>query len=299
MRISTNLFYKNLLNSIHKEHLGAARAQEQIATGQRINRLSEDPAALSQILSLRTARSEIQDYVTSIDLQISRLNRSEEALTQANEIMQEARVIAVQGSTGTYSPENLQSLALVVDRMITALVSFANTSRGGLKPEGLFARDDANNQVIYDPPPSFDMEITGEGWGRVLTLNMLVETIDPADVFLVDENNVARMFDTLIDLRDRLRDGDQTGVAELFADFESHIDTLVQYRSDLGSRGYQLEKLQNQILVQNEQLTSVMSKIGDTDVAEAVINLNRHELVLQATLATATRLMHISLLDYL
>lgn len=318
MRISTHLFYKNLLSSIHREHLGAAQAQEQIASGRRINRLSEDPAALSQVLSLRTATSEIRDYVLGIDLQRSRLNRAEEALAQATQVMQDARVMAVQGATGTYSPSDLKNLAFEVDRMITALVGFANASRGGVKPEGLFERTvvDGQEMVVYTPPDVWlGEQVPGEGWGRVLTLNMLVETINPGQVFQVeamkdeggnpvldeDGNPVLRatMFDALFDLRDRLMAGEQSGVAGLIGVLEGHIDTLLQGRGDLGSRGYQLEKLQAQIQIQNEQLTEVLSKIGDTDVAEAVIRINRHELVLQATLSTAARLMHVSLLNYL
>ncbi|MEW6459208.1 MAG: flagellin [Bacillota bacterium] len=309
MRISTHLFYKNLLSSIHREHLGAARVQEQIASGRRINRLSEDPAALSQMLTLRTATSEIRDYVLGIDLQRSRLNRAEEALAQATQVMQDARVMAVQGATGTYSPSDLKNLAFEVDRMITALVGFANASRGGVKPEGLFERTvvDGQEMVVYTPPDVWLEQVPGDGWSRVLTLNMLVETIDPGQVFGVEEyvdgeNNIvlrATMFDALFDLRDRLMAGDQSGVAGLIGVLEGHIDTLLQGRGDLGSRGYQLEKLQAQIQIQNEQLTEVLSKIGDTDVAEAVIRINRHELVLQATLSTAARLMHVSLLNYL
>lgn len=308
MRISTHLFYKNLLSSIHREHLGAARVQEQIASGRRINRLSEDPAALSQVLSLRTATSEIRDYVRGIDLQKSRLNRAEEALAQGTQVMQDARVIAVQGATGTYSAADMQNLASQVDQMITALVGFANASRGGVKPEGLFERDDVNSRVIYHPPSSWEGEVTGEGWGRVLTLNMLVGTIDPGRVFGTVDDGVdgegnpvqrATMFDTLFDLRDRLRAGDRSGVDGLTGALEGHIDTLVQGRGDLGGRGYQLDKIQGQIQMQNEQLAEVLSKIGDTDVAEAAIRINRHELVLQATLSTAARLMHVSLLNYL
>ncbi|MEW6540694.1 MAG: flagellin [Bacillota bacterium] len=308
MRISTHLFYKNILSNIHREHLGAARVQEQIADGQRINRLSEDPAALSQVLSLRTATSEIRDYVLGIDLQKSRLNRAEEALAQATQVMQDARALAVQGATGTYSAADMQNLAFQVDQMITALVGFANASRGGVKPEGLFSRAvvDGQEMVVYTPPGLSTPPVGGEGWGRVLTLNMLVETIDPGQVFKVESQVLggtpverATMFDALFDLRDRLRAGDRIGVAGLIGTLEGHIDTLVQGRGNLGGRGYQLDKIQGQIQIQNEQLTEVLSKIGDTDVAEAAIRINRHELVLQATLSTAARLMHVSLLNYL
>ena len=300
MRISTNLFFSNILNSIRKEDLGRARTMEQIASAQRINRLSEDPAALSQVLSLRAATNEIDDYMLSIDQQISRLNRVEEALAQAGTVFQDAYGIAVQGSTGTYSGGDLKNLAYQVDRMSTSLVGFANASRGGIKPEALFARSESGSEVIYTYPETWEGTIKGEGWGRVLTLNMLVETIDPAEVFKVDpDTGQATMFDTLIKLRDALNNGDQNGVSELIGELQGHGETLIQARSDIGSRGYQLEKLRGQIEIQKEQLTEVMSKIGDTDYAEAAIRINRHELVMQATLSTAARLMNVSLLNYL
>lgn len=300
MRISTNLFFSNILNSIRKEDLGRARTMEQIASAQRINRLSEDPAALSQVLSLRAATNEIDDYMLSIDQQISRLNRVEEALAQAGTVFQDTYGIAVQGSTGTYSGGDLKNLAYQVDRMITSLVGFANASRGGIKPEALFAGSESGSEVIYTYPETWEGTIKGEGWGRVLTLNMLVETIDPAEVFKVDpDTGQATMFDTLIKLRDALNNGDQNGVSELIGELQGHGETLIQARSDIGSRGYQLEKLRGQIEIQKEQLTEVMSKIGDTDYAEAAIRINRHELVMQATLSTAARLMNVSLLNYL
>jgi flagellar hook-associated protein 3 FlgL len=300
VRISTNLFFSNILNSIRKEDLGRARTMEQIASAQRINRLSEDPAALSQVLSLRAATNEIDDYMLSIDQQISRLNRVEEALAQAGTVFQDTYGIAVQGSTGTYSGGDLKNLAYQVDRMITSLVGFANASRGGIKPEALFAGSESGSEVIYTYPETWEGTIKGEGWGRVLTLNMLVETIDPAEVFKVDpDTGQATMFDTLIKLRDALNNGDQNGVSELIGELQGHGETLIQARSDIGSRGYQLEKLRGQIEIQKEQLTEVMSKIGDTDYAEAAIRINRHELVMQATLSTAARLMNVSLLNYL
>ncbi|MDA8097572.1 MAG: flagellin [Clostridia bacterium] len=303
MRISTNLFFSNILHSIRKEDLGRARTMEQIATGQRINRLSDDPPALSQVLSLRSATNEIEDYVLSIDQQLSRLNRAEEALAQATEVFQDAYGLAVQGSSGTYSDNDLNTLAFQVDRMITAVVGFANASRGGIKPEGLFTRSET--EVTYTRPPESEGTTEGQGWGRVLTLNMLVETIDPGEVFKAEyaegdpDTGRATMFDTLFKLRDALRDGNQDGVSVLLGELQGHVDALVQGRSDIGSRGYQLERLRGQIEIQKEQLTEVMSKIGDTDIAEAAIRINRHELVMQATLSTAARLMNLSLLNYL
>lgn len=302
MRISTNLFFSNILNSIRKEDLGRARTMEQIASGQRINRLSDNPSVLSQVLPLRSATNEIEDYVLSIDQQLSRLNRAEEALAQATEVFQDAYGLAVQGSTGTYSDNDLNTLAFQVDRMITAVVGFANASRGGIKPEGLFTRSET--EVTYTRPPEWEGTTEGQGWGRVLTLNMLVETIDPGEVFNVEyaegsDTGQAAMFDTLFSLRDALRDGNQDGVSALLGELQGHGETLIQARSDIGSRGYQLEKLRGQIEIQKEQLTEVMSKIGDTDFAEAAIRINRHEMVMQATLSTAARLMNLSLLNYL
>src|SRR4030095_12188916 len=97
MRVSTFSTFARVLLGIRANQLAGLRAQEQLSSGQRILRPSDDPAGTARALALRrevAQSSRIQDALgagrTQLELGSSTLQHSSELLTRARELLIQA-----------------------------------------------------------------------------------------------------------------------------------------------------------------------------------------------------------------
>lgn len=313
MRISDNMFYDQLLRGLQKRSHGVIRVHEQISSGNRINRLSDEPQTLGRLFQLEAMIDQSGLYRRTIESQINRLDRVDHVLGQIGDAYQRVRELAVQGASDTLSKEDPTMLAREVDRLIDLVVAAANSIRGEVAPEALFERrvDPAKN------PPEWvhyvgEFPATGgepgpvtDGWASLLTAELLVETVDHIELFAVVEDPAdpryrhALFFDRLFELRDCMQAGDTQGLRDILGGIDEDLKKVVGFRAELGAKTNQLEMLADQISFHAAQLTELKSILGDTDLAKASIELGREELVYKSLLAATTRLLEVGLLHFL
>ena len=108
--------------SLHTEAM--ARLQEQIATGSRINRASDDPSAAYRVLGLNSQKSLLGNYMDSLLEVVSLLDISSTAIDSMKHAISKvtARLTGISGSSGA------SGIAGEVDNWLEAIVSSANTN---------------------------------------------------------------------------------------------------------------------------------------------------------------------------
>src|SRR5881628_446399 len=101
MRISNNMMSDRLLSNLQRSYSRMATTQEQISTGKRVNRPSDDPTAAGAE-RLRTADLEgIRRSQDSVAAAADWLSASETALSSVNDIVARARELTVQGANAS------------------------------------------------------------------------------------------------------------------------------------------------------------------------------------------------------
>lgn len=136
MRISTSQFIQQGLSQILTQQRQIADTQEQLATGRRVVRPSDDPAAATRSLSLRESIATLQQYNDNNDFAQSRLQAEEVALISAGDLLQRARELAIQANNATQTNETRAGTAVELQGILDGLLSAANTR-------------DANNEYIF------------------------------------------------------------------------------------------------------------------------------------------------------
>ena len=107
-----------------------ARAQEQVATGKRILRPSDDAVGASISLSLRRQAGRISSFLESIGAARPTLATAASELEQASGLLSEARATILQGMNGTNSPDDRAAIADQLDLMRDTLLGMANARSG-------------------------------------------------------------------------------------------------------------------------------------------------------------------------
>ena len=115
-----------------------------------------------------------------------------------------------------------------------------------------------------------------------------------------DGNEVfGTIFITLSKLKVALEGNDVAGIQASLTDLTAHFNEMSTKISDIGSKMNRMEIKEN--IFQDLKIvnTDRLSTIEDADIAEAIMNLKAKELAYQAALASSSRVMQLSLVDYL
>jgi len=123
----------------HEEKL--AKVQSQIGSQSRILELRDDPLAASHAVRYESYLARLERFEKNTQYAKDHYNVAYSYMNEAISIMQRVRELAVQGSNGTYSPEDLKLMGVEVNELIKELASLANS----VGPDGkqMFAGDKA------------------------------------------------------------------------------------------------------------------------------------------------------------
>ena len=144
MRVSTSQIYTQGLKAFGDQQTKLAQLQEQISTGTRINKPSDDPAASARILELEQTLEVNKQYQVNIDLAENRLSLQETSLGGVSNVLQRIRELVIQANNAAMDSLSRNSIADEIDERYQELIALANTvdSNG----EYLFAGFQNQNQ---------------------------------------------------------------------------------------------------------------------------------------------------------
>jgi len=104
---------------------------EQIASGKRINKSSDDPVGMTHVLKLKKVLSQIGQYGKNMDQGESWLKLTESSLQSTDLLMIRAKEIANQMATGTYSESQRQGAVDEIKNILDQLIQIGNSQLNG------------------------------------------------------------------------------------------------------------------------------------------------------------------------
>ena len=126
-----NNIYNNVSLALNLHTDAMARLQEQVSTGSRINRVSDDSSAAYQVLGLNSQQSSLNNYIDNLSEAVSTLEFSSTIFQDMISAVSETKVRLTQVSSGIYNEDARQRTAEGIDEILEQLVAFANTQHMG------------------------------------------------------------------------------------------------------------------------------------------------------------------------
>jgi len=159
LRITQSILFSQALSSIQNGLLHYTQLQEQVSTGRRVNRPSDDPAAALRIIPLTNDLRNLDQLDQNVNLARETLNTGASALEDASTLMQRVRELTVQAANATVSDADRNSMGAEVDQLLHQLVGIGNSKRGdrylfggtasGSTPFTL-VEDSSGDRVLYN-----------------------------------------------------------------------------------------------------------------------------------------------------
>jgi len=115
----------------------------------------------------------------------------------------------------------------------------------------------------------------------------------------LDPTHTNSVFAVLTDLRDALAADNSIAIAGVVGRLDDCMDLTGQARAATGAKVQRLDLASDKLDSVALGLQELLSRTEDVDAAEAVMNLTQQEAIHQAALQVSSRVLPMSLLDYL
>lgn len=127
MRLSSVQIFQQGITAILDQQSKLHETEQQLATGRRVLKPSDDPVAAVQILDLEEDLAVVDQHQRNGELAEGQLAQEEDALVQVGAVLQRVRELVVQANNGSQSPETRSSIAVEIDARLGELKDLANT----------------------------------------------------------------------------------------------------------------------------------------------------------------------------
>lgn len=302
-RITNTMLVNNLRQNLINNIFNLEKYQQQLSTGRRINKLSDDPAALVKSLRLRTNLVEGEQYLANIKEGINFMETTDSALNNLTSILHRVRELSVQAANGTNEHSAYLALSKEIKELTEQLSLVANTTYG---TKYIFGGTNVtqppyqegfgtNNWAGNDNP--LNLEI---GVGVTMTINL---TNGEMEGFFVGNGTDPGIIEILNNLANSLAN-DAPAVAASSADqalgiIDQFMDKLLSARATVGAKINRLELQKSRLETTQVSFTGLLSQNEDADIAEVIMQLKMQERVYLASLAAGARIIQPSLVDFL
>ena len=301
-----------------------AEVQQQISTGKKLARPGDDAIAFARAATLRRANQAAQVQRGAMDAAAARLSATEVALAGIADLAARAKELALAGRNGALNTGDRALLALEVRELLAPARGLAQAR--GPDGEALFAgagtapayAADSQGQDVWaglGTPP--EVAIIGrrlpagiggpDAFGVTAPLPPPDPNAPPPDPnapppeLAPPPARQRNFFDCLAHLAASLAEQRPlffaAAVDESIGAIDGHIDRLAGAQALLGARTARLEAETDRLDTAQLALKSDLSKLEDTDMAEAISRLDRLSVVLEAAQASFVRISRLSLWD--
>lgn len=130
MRISTTTFQNDAVSQMQALQTAMAETQQQLSTGLKLQTAADDPTGMAQVNQMNVQLSASQQYVTNGNTVSTNLKLEEQALSDATNVMQNARDLTVQANNSALTAAQRQDIAVQLQQDLQSLVAIANRTDG-------------------------------------------------------------------------------------------------------------------------------------------------------------------------
>jgi flagellar hook-associated protein 3 FlgL len=289
MRISNNMLQQRVLQNLQRNLASFAQAQDQVATGKRFERLSEDPTAGVQVMTADRGLSAIEQYRRNSAAARTRTDAEEATLNQLTDLLTRAKELALQEGSSTGSAVTRLATKAEVDGIIEQVVQLGNTQVGN---EYIFAGDQVTTRP-FDSSGAY----SGDDGARQAEIGQgyLVTSNHSGRELLVSSG----VLSSLQALSTQLGSGTPSTIGPTASGIDSAFTNVQTMLATTGARVRQIESAMQNSDALETNLTLRRSDLQDIDLEAATTKFAGIQNTLQAALLSASRVLNTSLTDYL
>ena len=242
------------------------KAIEQLSSGLRINKAADDAAGLAVSEKLRNQVRGLNQAQRNAQDGISLIQTAEGALSETHSLLGRMRELAVQSANDTLSNSDRLHIQAEVNQLLSEVDRIANATQ--FNKISLLNNSGSTTDVLLHVGANRD---TGAND------NQITLSITGSDAVALGVDALASTGAVSLTT--------QSGANSAISALDTAIETISTTRGQLGAYQNRLDSMINSLGVASENAGAANSRIRDADVAKAVSEMVRTQILQQSTMA--------------
>lgn len=295
LRVTQGMMHTQLMRNLNRNLVRMENIQQQMTTGMKLNKPSDDPVGITYSLRYRNELSANEQYMKNVDTAASWLDFSDTMVSQTEAVFHRVKELAVRATTETNSQEALTAIQKEMKELRGQLMDVGNSKLNG---KYVF-----NGQMTDKPPYSADNAANDATDRSLISLSLGAGIQVPINLSGNDlfgepgaEDNAFQIMDDLIS---SLENGDFEALDGSLNKIETRMDKILAIHSEIGARTNRVELVEGRLEDLGLNLTKLQSKVEDADYAELIIQSQIAESIYQASLGVGAQIIKPTLVDFL
>ena len=287
LRINNNIESMNAHRSLLMNDRALSKSLERLASGQKVNRAADDPAALVISEHMRAQVSGMEQAIKNNEVAISLVQTAEGSMNEISSILVSLRQRAISAANVGASDQDMidanqaevENGLASIDRVVSStqfghykLLDGTNAAMKTTNEDGSISIQEGLR--FHVGPNAEHMASTSI---RDMSTNQLGRTI-AAEGELPNKSNFMSLAD--IDVRN------EQGAQDALAIIDQSLTEVATVRGELGAfQKHTLESNLTSLQVAAENMTAAESTIRDTDMAQELATFTRNQIMTQSATA--------------
>jgi flagellar hook-associated protein 3 FlgL len=313
MRVATESYTNALISQVNTLSAQMDSLENEETTGLSVQSPSDNPEAMENTLNDLASQSAQQQYQSNITTLQSQANSIYNVVESLQKITSQAQTIATEAGSATNSQTDLNDYASQVTSLIQQAVQLVN-SQNPETGQYLFGGTDSGQQP-FTVTTDASGNVTGVTYQGNSSVNQtqiapgVTTSVDVPGVntsgtgtqgLITDSRTGADLFNHLVALQNDLSSGNTTAVtgtdSQNLQNDENNMTYQVAYNGNVQT---QLDTASSFATNQNTSLNQAISNASSADVVQTMVQLNQTQNAYEAALETTSRVMQVSLVDFL
>ena len=260
---------------------------EQVSTGLRVRKPSEDPTAWMTAQRERV-RSALNDGTAqAIETSHERLTATDGALSQLSSIVEQVRALTVQGASGTQNASGRAAIGQEVDALFSAAVAAANSK-------------DANGEYILagamslaQPFDTITGSYIGDANARSVATDPTTNQLATVAGSQLTATNGVDVLPLLKRIATAMSTNDVATAQSALADLDTATKQLAQTRSHTGGMMAVLDSAKSAHAALSEHLATSIADAVETDTVAAASELAKASQALQVSQTVSAHVLQL------
>ena len=276
-----------------------AALQEQLITGRRVNRPSDDPSAFAQARMLDSLDEQYAQFTRTIDSSRLWVNRTADELDTLTERFAEAHEEGLTALTRTLNPDDREAIAGRVEALLEEVIDGLNAKADG---EYLFAGNRTTTEP-FDATGAPTGDLSGTRTRQIGPSTTLAINVSGDDV--LDTGEGFSIVESLQNMIAALRAGNPgdpfppVPLADAVEQVAVARDHLIDLGAEVGATARRLNHAELHLQNASIETQRHRSTLEDADYFETITAFQQTQATLEAALTTTASIAQTTLLDYL
>ncbi|HHT62980.1 MAG: flagellar hook-associated protein FlgL [Bacillota bacterium] len=299
MRVTNNLLTQNLLKNLQIANNKMDLIQQQLASGQRITKPSDDPVKIETVMRLKGTLSRMEQWQKNAGQGLAFMNTTEGILANMTSMLQRVRELTVQAANGSNANEDQAQIGIEIKELTEQFWVLANSQYGAK-----YVFSGTKTDQVPMPLPYTDDSFQWQGNEELIVVEVganlsMPISINGKELFGIEADGSSTFFQTLTHLSQAINDNDSDGINQALDEIDRHLDRVLSVRAELGARTNRLDVINNQLENSVINLKKNLSDIQDVDMAEAIMEFQSIQNTFRAALSVGSQIIQPSLVDFI